>query len=67
MNKEDIKKTLNIPHTDFLMKANHEASDLKIHEWWIKNQIYEKSVLKNKNNVQKLKECTESLSFKIEP
>ena len=54
MNKEDIKKTLNIPHTDFLMKANHETSDLKIHEWWIKNQIYEKSLLKNKNNIQKI-------------
>ena len=54
MNKEDIKKTLNIPHTDFLMKVNHETSDLKIHEWWIKNQIYEKSLLKNKNNIQKI-------------
>lgn len=50
MNSKDYKKTLNMPYTDFPMKANLSEKESIFREFWLKNKIYKKLLEKNKNN-----------------
>ncbi|MDR3249545.1 MAG: isoleucine--tRNA ligase [Mycoplasmataceae bacterium] len=50
----DFKQSLNILKTDFEMKANLPIREPEIQKKWIENQIYQKILLKNKNNPQKI-------------
>lgn len=46
----DYKKTLNIPKTNFEMKANLNIKEPKIQKQWLDNNIYQKILNKNRNN-----------------
>ena len=37
----EIKDTLNLPETDFPMKASLTKAEPKMLEWWAKEKIYE--------------------------
>ncbi len=54
MTKEEIKKSLNIPHTEFAMNINPSKTEPELHEWWINQNIYNKALAKNKNNQEKI-------------
>ena len=54
MTKEEIKNTLNIPHSDFAMTVNPVVSEPAMHEWWIAHDIYNKVQKKHQNNTQKI-------------
>ncbi len=43
-NKKDYKNTLNLPQTDFKMKANASLREIEIQKFWDENNIYEKNV-----------------------
>lgn len=47
---KDYKATLNLPKTDFPMKANLAEKELTIMRFWEENDIYEKIQAKNKKN-----------------
>ncbi|MEW6213593.1 MAG: isoleucine--tRNA ligase [Nitrospirota bacterium] len=47
---KDYKDTLNLPQTDFPMKANLAQREPVIMRFWEENKIYEKIQEKNKNN-----------------
>lgn len=47
---KDYKSTLNMPKTNFEMKANLNKKEPQIQAQWIQNKIYEKLLEKNKNN-----------------
>ncbi|MGQ9569485.1 MAG: isoleucine--tRNA ligase [Thermodesulfovibrionales bacterium] len=47
---KDYKNTLNLPQTDFPMKANLTEREPKIIGFWEEKKIYEKIQEKNKNN-----------------
>lgn len=50
-NKLDYKHTLNLPKTNFSMKANASNREVEIQKWWEENNIYIKNLLnKDKNN-----------------
>lgn len=42
--KNDYKNTLNLPQTDFKMRANAAVREVEIQEFWEKNSIYEKNM-----------------------
>ncbi len=46
----DYKDTLNLPKTDFPMKANLSQKEVEILNFWDKNHIYQKIQEKNRNN-----------------
>ncbi|WBP84214.1 isoleucine--tRNA ligase [Mycoplasmopsis edwardii] len=46
----DYKNTLNMPQTDFEMRANLTSKETDYRKFWEENQIYNKAILKNKNN-----------------
>jgi isoleucyl-tRNA synthetase len=48
LNPKDYKDTLNLPHTDFPMKANLPTREPEILKYWDSENIYEKIVSKNK-------------------
>ncbi|MGL5617950.1 MAG: isoleucine--tRNA ligase [Metamycoplasmataceae bacterium] len=50
MEKKDYKDTLNMPETDFSMRANLTEKEALFHEKWLKNKIYKKILERNKNN-----------------
>jgi len=45
----DYSKTLNLPKTDFPMKANLPQRELEIFKWWEDNDIYAKSLKINED------------------
>ena len=49
-NKKDYKSTLNMPATEFSMKANLIVKEPKYREKWLNNNIYNEVLKKNKNN-----------------
>ncbi len=46
----DLSKTVNLPYTEFEMKANLPLNEPNIIEFWKENRIYYKALNKNKNN-----------------
>lgn len=50
MKDTDYKLTLNMPTTDFSMKANLNEKEPFFREFWLKNKIYQKILQKNKKN-----------------
>lgn len=40
----DYKNTLNLPQTDFKMRANAAVKELETHKYWEENNIYEKNI-----------------------
>lgn len=49
--KLDYKNTLNLPHTNFQMKANAANKEIEMQKWWEDNKIYEKNLsIRDKNN-----------------
>ena len=48
--KKDYGKTLNLPKTDFPMRASLAENEPKIQEEVFDNGLYEKSLKKNKGN-----------------
>ncbi|WP_029513542.1 isoleucine--tRNA ligase [Mycoplasmopsis primatum] len=50
MNIDDLKKTLNMPKTDFEMRANLVTKEPIFRKQWEDNKLYEKVLAKNKNN-----------------
>lgn len=50
MEKKDYKSSLNMPQTDFSMRANLNEKEPSFREFWLNNKIYEKILKKNKNN-----------------
>ncbi|MFH0702389.1 MAG: isoleucine--tRNA ligase [bacterium] len=44
----DYKNTLNLPHTDFKMKANAATRELEIQKFWEENNIYKKNISQRK-------------------
>ena len=46
----DYSKTVNLPKTEFPMKANLPVREKDIITFWEKNRIYQKIIEKNKNN-----------------
>lgn len=46
----DLSKTVNLPYTDFEMKANLPINEPNIIEFWKENRIYYKALNKNKSN-----------------
>jgi len=48
--KIEYKDTLNLPQTDFKMKANAAVRELEIQKFWEENTIYKKSVAQRKNS-----------------
>lgn len=49
LNIEDYKKTLNLPHTDFLMRGDGPRREPEIQKFWFQNDIYKKILEKRKN------------------
>ncbi len=49
-NKKDYKGTLNLPQTDFKMKANAAVRELEIQKFWEENNIYEKNVTQRRKS-----------------
>ncbi|MFN7182310.1 MAG: class I tRNA ligase family protein, partial [Planctomycetota bacterium] len=45
----DYRDTLNLPRTDFPMKANLKEKEEQIQKFWEENKIYEKILEKNRN------------------
>ncbi|VEU75801.1 Isoleucine--tRNA ligase [Mycoplasmopsis maculosa] len=50
MNADELKKTLNMPKTDFEMRANLTVKEPLFREEWLKINLYKKVLEKNKNN-----------------
>ncbi|NWF97376.1 MAG: hypothetical protein HXY52_00345, partial [Nitrospirae bacterium] len=48
--KKDFKETLNLPNTDFPMKANLAQKEPLMIKFWEENKIYEKIQEKRKNS-----------------
>ncbi len=48
--KIDYKNTLNLPQTDFKMKANAAVREVELQKYWNENNIYEKNVSQRKNS-----------------
>lgn len=46
----DYKDTLNIPETNFEMRANLPVKEPQIQQQWLDNKLYEQVLSKNKNN-----------------
>lgn len=46
----DYKKTLNMPQTDFEMRANLTTKEPKYRQMWLDKQVYKKLLARNKNN-----------------
>ncbi|BBA22092.1 isoleucine--tRNA ligase [Mycoplasmopsis bovirhinis] len=46
----DYKKTLNMPQTNFEMRANLASKEASYRTFWLESKIYQKAILKNKNN-----------------
>jgi isoleucyl-tRNA synthetase len=46
----DLSKTVNLPYTEFEMKANLPFNEPNIIEFWKENRIYYKALSKNKTN-----------------
>ncbi|WP_322959402.1 isoleucine--tRNA ligase [Mycoplasmopsis cynos] len=46
----DYKNTLNMPQTDFEMRANLTNKEKYFSEFWLNNDIYNKVIKKNQNN-----------------
>ena len=46
----DISKSVNLPYTEFEMKANLPINEPNIIEFWKENRIYYKALAKNKGN-----------------
>ncbi len=46
----NLKKTLNLPHTDYPMKANLPLREPKFIEFWDKNKIYKKAIKKREGS-----------------
>ncbi|TNK86789.1 isoleucine--tRNA ligase, partial [Mycoplasmopsis pullorum] len=46
----DYKKTLNMPHTNFEMRANLIQKEVAYREKWLKNEIYNKALKQNEKN-----------------
>lgn len=42
--KSDYKNTLNLPQTDFKMKANGAVREVEIQKYWTENDIYKKNL-----------------------
>ncbi|UWD34246.1 isoleucine--tRNA ligase [Mesomycoplasma molare] len=50
--EKQYKDTLNMPKTDFEMKANLVEKEEKYRDYWLKNEIYQKLINKNKGKKQ---------------
>ncbi|TQC51318.1 isoleucine--tRNA ligase [Mycoplasmopsis mucosicanis] len=50
MSEKNYKDTLNMPKTDFEMRANLVAKETQFRQFWIDNGIYKKVLENNKNN-----------------
>jgi isoleucyl-tRNA synthetase len=50
----DLSKTVNLPKTDFPMKANLSIMEPDIIDFWKENGIYSKFLLRNQNGVMKV-------------
>lgn len=50
MEKKDYKSTLNMPQTDFSMKADLNIKEPQFLNFWLDNNIYQQALAKNKNN-----------------
>ncbi|MGL5205618.1 MAG: isoleucine--tRNA ligase [Metamycoplasmataceae bacterium] len=50
MEKKDYKYTLNMPETDFSMRANLNEKEVQFRKKWLKDKIYIKILERNKNN-----------------
>lgn len=50
MDSKDYKLTLNMPKTDFPMKANLSTKEIELRKEWETKKIYEKVLEKNKDN-----------------
>ena len=50
MEKKDYKSTLNMPQTDFSMKADLNIKEPQFLNFWLHNNIYQQALAKNKNN-----------------
>lgn len=50
MEKKDYKSTLNMPQTDFSMKADLNIKEPRFLNFWLDNKIYQQALAKNKNN-----------------
>lgn len=48
--KIDYKNTLNLPQTNFKMKANAAVKEVEIQKYWEENKIYEKNIQQRKNS-----------------
>jgi isoleucyl-tRNA synthetase len=48
--KKDYKETLNLPQTDFPMKANLTQREPAIINFWKEKEVYKKLQIKNRNN-----------------
>lgn len=48
MEKKDYKSSLNMPQTEFSMRANLNEKEPNFREFWLKNKIYKKVLEKNK-------------------
>lgn len=48
-NKKDYKSTLNMPFTEFSMKADLNIKELKFRKLWLDKNIYEQVLKKNQN------------------
>ncbi len=48
--KTDYKETLNLPETEFPMKANLAKKELEILDLWVKHNVYHKMQEKDKSN-----------------
>ncbi|MGL6125424.1 MAG: isoleucine--tRNA ligase [Metamycoplasmataceae bacterium] len=52
MEKKDYKDTLNMPETDFSMRANLNEKEKAFREKWLNNEIYKKILERNKKNTK---------------
>jgi isoleucyl-tRNA synthetase len=50
MEEKDYSKTVNLPQTDFPMKANLPQREPEFLEFWEKNNVYPRMQEKNKGN-----------------
>ena len=50
MDKKDYKNTLNMPETDFSMRANLNEKEELFRKEWLEKQIYKKILKRNKGN-----------------
>jgi len=48
----NYSKTINLPKTNFSMKANLSEKETQWLEFWCKNKIYDKLKKKNKKNIK---------------